>query len=57
MRVIVCMQTAHVSPTRADTHAWESVQTFRPLLIGQRLVGVQAGWPHADDAHSRLKAT
>ncbi len=57
MRVIVCMQIAHMSPTRADTHAWESVQTCRLLLIRQRLVGVQVGRPHADDARARLKAT
>ncbi len=57
MRVIVYMQIAHMSPTCADTHAWESVQTRRLLLILQRLVVVQAGRPHADDARSRLKAT
>ncbi len=40
----------HVNPTRADTHAWEGVQTCRFLLIGQRLGGVQTGQPHAGDA-------
>ncbi len=39
MRVIVYMQIAHVSPTRADTQACECVQTCRLLLVGQRLVG------------------
>ncbi len=57
MRVIVFMQTAHMNPTRADTHTWESVQTCGRLLICQRLVGVQVGRPHAEDARARLKAT
>ncbi len=51
MRVIVCMQIAHVSPTRADTHAWECVQTRGLLLIGYQFVGVQTGRPHAGVSH------
>ncbi len=60
MRVIVYMQIAHVSPTRAGTHAWESVQTCRLLLIGQSLVGVQTGlalMTRALHGRARLKAT
>ncbi len=43
------MQIANVSAARADTHAWESVQTGKLLLIGQRPVVVQTGvtTPHA----------
>ncbi len=36
-----------MSPTLVDTHRWENVQTCSVLLIGQRLVGVQTGRPHA----------
>ncbi len=38
MRVTVRMQIAHISLTRADTHAWEGVQTPQ----GQ----VNTLWPH-----------
>ncbi len=53
MRVIQCMQVAHVSASRAYTQAWEGVQTGKPFLIGQRLEGVQTGLPHADSQHIR----
>ncbi len=52
MCAIVYMRIVHVSPTRADTHAWEGVKTGKLLLIGQRLAGVQTVRPHADDAHA-----
>ncbi len=46
------MQLAIVSQTRADTHAWESVQTCELLLIGQRLESVQTDQPQADNARA-----
>ncbi len=49
MRGIQCMHVAHVSASRAYMQAWEGVQTGTPFLIGQRLEGVQTGWPHAED--------
>ncbi len=52
MRVIVYMLIAHVSPTHADTNAWEGVQIYTLLPIGQRLVVVQIGRPHAGDART-----
>ncbi len=50
MRVVVYMQITHVSPTRADTRVWDGVQTCKLLCIGQHLVGVKTGRPHAGDA-------
>ncbi len=57
MRVILYMLIAHVSQTYADTHAWKGVQTCGLLLIGQRLVVVQTGRPHADDARASRPRT
>ncbi len=57
MRVIVYMQFTHMTPTRADMHAWECVQTCRLLLIGQRLVVVKTGRPHTGDAHASRPRT
>ncbi len=48
---ILYMQIAHVSPVRADMHAWEGVLACRLLLTEQRLVGVQTSRPQAHDAH------
>ncbi len=45
MCVILYMKLADVSATRADTQTWESVQTGKLLLIGQRLVVAQTGRP------------
>ncbi len=46
MRVIVYMQIAHLSPTRANSHAWEGVLTGRPHAGDAR-----ASRPHTPQGH------
>ncbi len=57
MHVILYMKIAHLSPGRADMHAWEGVLAYRLLLIEQRLVGVQTSRPQAHDGRASRQPT